>query len=160
MIRQAALVALLALAAPFACAPEFDETRDTPPPGSTGQELYGVICDRVGANALTEDLRAASYHAVCHPNSSGVFADAVDTTQLPVPSQTTTASGATVTLAAAEATRAYAVGRVNALAKDRTQLIAAFDATLPDVRVPTNDITNPDPTTTGPCRSRPRRSPG
>jgi hypothetical protein len=114
-----------------------------------GTELYGVVCDRVGAQSLTEDLSGASFKAVCHPDASGAFANAVDETQLPPVQATTTATGQPVTLAEAQATRTHAVGRVNALAHDRTNLIAAFDATLPDIEIALKDTTNAHPS--NPC---------
>jgi hypothetical protein len=145
--RQAVLVGAMALTAPFACAPQFDTARTTPARGTTGQELFGVICDRIGAQSLPEDMSGASFHAVCHP-TAGAYASAVDQTQLPPPEATTTANGQPVTLAAAKATRAVGVARIDALAKDRSSLISAFDATFPDMQVPVVDRTNADPSQT------------
>jgi hypothetical protein len=138
-------VGVLALAAPFACAPQFDTTRDPPARGTVGQELFGVVCDRVGAQSLTEDMSGASFHYVCHPYPDGTYATAVDQTQLPPPQATTTAAGQPVTLAEATATRAHAVARVAALAKDRAALIAAFDATLPASQIPVKNLGAGDP---------------
>jgi hypothetical protein len=145
--RQAAVVGAMALAAPFSCAPGFDATRTPVADGTTGQQLFGVVCDRVGAQALTEDLTGASFQAVCHP-TNGAYASAVNESLLPVVQATTTTTGQAVTLAEAQANRAHAVARVNALAKDRTNLIAAFDATLPNTQVPVLALTNPDPSQT------------
>lgn len=142
--RHAAVVAMVGVLASFACAPSFDATRSPAPRGTIGQELFGVICDRVGAQSLTEDLSGASFHAVCHAASDGTYSSAVDESQLPSPQATTTASGQPVTLADALATRTHAVARVNALAQDRAKLIAAFDATLPDIQVPIKDTSNAD----------------
>ncbi len=146
--RQAAVVGVLAVAAPFACAPEFDATRTATPTGTTGQALFGVICDRVGGQALPEDLTGASFQAVCHPAPDGTYADAVNQAQLPTPQATTTASGQPVSLAEAQATRAHAVARIGALAHDRASLIAAFDATLPAVQVKIRDTSNSHPNRT------------
>ena len=146
--RQGALVAAMALAAPFACAPQFDATRTPVVDGSIGAQLFGVVCDRVSAQALTEDLTGASFQAVCHPSASGTYASAVDQTQLPTPQATTTASGQPVTLAEAQATRAHAVARVAALAKDRANLILAFNATVPNTQVPVTNTSASDPSQT------------
>jgi hypothetical protein len=145
---QAAVVGALAMAAPFACTPQFDATRNPEVGETVGQQLYGVICDRVGAQALTDDLTGASYTNVCHPSVAGTYSDAVDQTQLPTPQQTTTASGAIVTLAEAQATRNHAVARVNALAADRTKLITAFNATLPVTKIPVKNTTSTSPAQT------------
>ncbi len=140
--RQRAVVGALALGFPFACAPQFDATGTPAPAATVGQKLYGVICDRVGAQALTEDLTGASFQAVCHPAADGTYADAVDQSQLPAPQATTTALGQPVTLEQAQATRAHAVARIGALAHDRENLITAFDATIPAVEVPVKAITS------------------
>ena len=138
----------MAIAAPFACVPAFDTSRPAQPRGTVGQELYGVICDRVGAQALTEDLTGASYESVCHPDATGAYAETVNESLLPAPAATTTATGAPVSLAEAKATRAAAVGRINALSHDRGVLITAFNATLPDVLISVKDTTNPNPAQT------------
>ncbi|MEO7109731.1 MAG: hypothetical protein ABI183_04795, partial [Polyangiaceae bacterium] len=62
---------------------DFDTTRSTPPRGTIGEELYGVVCDRVAAEALREDLSGASYQGVCHKDASGSYADAIDVSRLP-----------------------------------------------------------------------------
>src|SRR5271170_7388060 len=66
-----------------ACADPFSTVRNPPPRGTVGQELYGVVCDRIGAQALPEDLSGASFEAICHPDASGNYASAVDQSQLP-----------------------------------------------------------------------------
>ena len=141
----AAIAVLGACAA--ACSNDFDTTRTPPPRGTVGEELFGVLCDRVGAQALHEDLTGDSFHAICHKDTTGAYADHVDTTKLP-PSE----EGAIdrdnnpVTVAVQDANRAHAVARVEALARRRGDLIAALDATFPDVTVPVKDIKNSDET--------------
>src|SRR6516164_6207974 len=52
------------------CAPDLPET-PRPVRGSIGVELFGVICDRVGAQALPEDLTGQSFKGVCHKDAGG-----------------------------------------------------------------------------------------
>ncbi|HEY2513286.1 MAG TPA: hypothetical protein VGI39_20600 [Polyangiaceae bacterium] len=107
-----------------------------PARGTIGRELFGVLCDRIGAQALPEDLPGASFHAVCHADASGTFASTVDTSSLPpdlTPAETTT--------------RAVALSRINALVRDRSDLIAAFDAIFPPgLTFATHDGPNADGT--------------
>src|SRR5687767_9696845 len=56
------------------CAHEFDTERPTPKRGSVGEEIYGVLCDRVGAQSLREDLVGTSFKNVCHKPAGGEFA--------------------------------------------------------------------------------------
>ena len=71
----------LALAAAATCAvavpgcADFDTSRQIPKRQSLGHEMYSVICDRTGAQALREDVTGASFHAVCHPDAKGAYAD-------------------------------------------------------------------------------------
>jgi hypothetical protein len=128
---------------------DFDTTRATPPRGTTGEELYGVICDRVASEALREDLTGASYVGVCHKDSTGAYADAIDVSKLPPATDNlTTVDGGTETVDQQVANRTYAINRIGALVRDRAALIEAFDNTFPNVLVPAKDITNPDPTKT------------
>jgi hypothetical protein len=139
----ARVLALLVPTAIISCSNSFDTSRTLPPRGTLGAELFGVMCDRVGAQSLHEDLTGASYYSICH----APFTDTVDTSQLPAPAagQVNTA-GQPVPLAQVEADRAYGIARIQTLAQHRTDLIAALDATFPDVMIPVKDITNPDPT--------------
>src|SRR5262249_3146483 len=73
---------LVAALAP-ACAAELDTSRPLPERGSVGEEIFGVVCDRVGAQALREDLSGASFRKVCHRARGEEFADEVDTSLLP-----------------------------------------------------------------------------
>src|SRR5690349_2916847 len=76
--------AILLLAA---CANDFDTSRSIPVRGTVGEELFGVLCDRVGAQALHEDLTGESFKPICHKDAvGGVYADHVDQTKLPVAS--------------------------------------------------------------------------
>src|SRR5262245_10618584 len=74
-------VAALAILTP-ACADEFDTSRNPPKRGTVGEEMFGVICDRVGAQALREDLTGGSFRDICHRPNGGDFADKVDTGKL------------------------------------------------------------------------------
>jgi hypothetical protein len=130
-----------------ACSSDFDTTRSPPPRGTIGEELFGVVCDRVGAQALREDLTGASYAHICHKDAAGTYADTIDNTFLPAPdAQGVDANGQPVPLQKQVDDRTYAVNRIQALARRRGDLIEALDATFPDVLVPVKDVKNPDPT--------------
>jgi hypothetical protein len=145
--RPLLLGALGAIALAAACAPDFDTTRSPPPRGTIGQELFGVVCDRIGAQALSEDLTGASFHSICHPDATGAYASTVDQTLLPPASASAhDIDGNPVSIDVQNANRAHAVNRVQALARRRPDLIASFDATFPDIPVATKDLGNPDPT--------------
>ena len=129
------------------CASDFDTTRVVPPRGSLGEEMYTVICDRVGANALREDVTGASYHAVCHADASGSYATTVDQSLLvPLDPNAVNVDGVPVPLAVEEQDRAYHVARIEAVGRHRLDLTDAFNAAFPDVLIPVKDLTNPDPT--------------
>ena len=137
----------IVLAASGASCSDFDATRTPPPQASLGEEIYGVVCDRVGAQSLHEDLTGASYAGICHRLPDGTFASQVDTSQLPaLVDGATDASGKPVPLARQQQDRAYGIARVETMGKHRTDLIEALDATFPDKTIPIKDITNPDPT--------------
>jgi hypothetical protein len=151
-LRRRSAVALTALAPLVllaACSSDFDTTRNPAPRGTLGAEVFGVFCDRVGAQALHEDLTGASYSGICHMTADAAYSSQVDLTQLPAlvdgaPDQ----DGKPVPLAVQQATRAYGIARIQTLALHRSDLIAALDFSMPDIMVPTKDITNPDPTKT------------
>jgi hypothetical protein len=127
---------------------DFSTARTTPIRGTFGAEMYSVLCDRVGAQSLREDVTGASFHAMCHPDASGDYAAHVDVSQLPPLTATTTPDGQPVTLAAQQEQRALDIARVEALTRDRTQLVAAFDATLPATQIPELPLASgecPDP---------------
>jgi hypothetical protein len=130
-----------------ACSNGFDTSRTLPPRGTLGVELFGVVCDRIGAQSLHEDLTGASYQAVCHPAADGTYSSTVDQTQLPpMVNDALDVDGNPVPLAQQQSDRAYGVARVQTLALHRADLIAAFDATFPDIQIAIKDVGNPDPT--------------
>lgn len=127
----------------LACS-DIDTTRTAAPLGTIGTEVYGAFCDRVASLVFPEDLTGASYRNVCH-QTNGQWASAVDQTQLPpITDNAVDVNGNPVSVAAQQASRAYAVARVGAMANDRAELIAAIDATIPNVLVPVKDTHNPN----------------
>jgi hypothetical protein len=129
------------------CVPDFDTSRTIPPRGTLGEELYGVVCDRAGGQALHEDLTGASYRGICHRQADGTFSSTVDTSKLPaIVDGQPDINGKPVPAAQQQQDRDYGVARLQTLAKHRTDLIAALDASFPDIQVAIKDVTNPDPT--------------
>ena len=127
-----------------ACAIDFDTDNHHGPRGSLGREIYTILCDRVGAQALREDLTGASFHAVCHPSSQGQYADAVDVSALPpIVGTAKDTSGNDVSPEQQAAYRAYRIARIEALGRHREELIVAFDAILPDVEFQPIDGADP-----------------
>ncbi len=140
-----ALVGLVALAP--SCAPPLDTERTPPKRGTVGQEMYGVLCDRLSAQALREDLTGGSFRDVCHAKRDGSFEDKVDLGKLPpyVPGATD-GKGKPITVETQRDVRERAIGRIEALARRRVELVRAFDAMFPeDTRVGVKDLDNPDP---------------
>jgi hypothetical protein len=128
------------------CASDFDTTRVVPVRASLGEEMYTVICDRVGANALREDVTGASYHAVCHADANGNYATTVDQSLLvPLDPNAVNVDGAPVPLAVQVKDRAYRVARIEALGRRRLDMTGAFNAAFPSVLIPVKDLTNADP---------------
>lgn len=140
------LVGLVALSAfAPACAPELDTSRPTAARGSVGEEMYGVICDRVGAQALREDLTGDSFRGVCHRPKGGEFADKVDLAKLPsLDPSAKNEKGEPVAVDKQQENRDVAIGRVEALARRRDDLIRALDATFPESKIGIKDLDNPD----------------
>lgn len=135
---------------------EFDTERTPPKRGSLGTEMYGILCDRVGAQAIREDLTGASFHDLCHKNTSGKFADKVDTLKLPALDPAgKDVKGNLVPIAKQKASRDYAISRVETFARRRDDVIEALDATFPDLVIPVKDLKNPDPkkTCSAPAKS-------
>lgn len=129
------------------CAHEFDTDRQLPKRGSVGEEIYGVLCDRVGAQALREDLSGASFKNVCHRNQAGDFADTVDESKLPsLDPNAVNEKGEPVSIEKQREDRKRAIGKIEALARRRADLVRALDATFPEEKVPRKDLDNPDPT--------------
>lgn len=128
------------------CNGDFDTSRTIPPRGTLGEELFGVVCDRVGAQSLHEDLTGASYRDVCHRRADGTFADKVDLAQLPpaIAGQPDI-DDKPVPLAKQQTDRAYGAARVETLGRHRKPLVAALDAAFPGIQVPVKDVGNADP---------------
>ncbi len=123
--RAARAIAAVASAAAFgACHEPLDTTRKVAAELTFGDDLYGVLCDRLGADVLREDLTGASYQAVCHPDADGDFALEIDSSVLP-PAQGEKGKRA----------REIAAAKMNALAKRRRDLVRAFNVTFPDVEI-------------------------
>ena len=74
-LRLAALVASGAAAA--SCHEPLDTTRRAPPSVAVGHglgdDVFGMLCDRVGASSLVEDPTGASYQRVCHYDREGRY---------------------------------------------------------------------------------------
>jgi hypothetical protein len=135
------------LAFVLACADDFDTSRPPSTLGTLGEEVYGVFCDRVGAQALHDDPTGASFYGLCHKGTVGAYIDKVDVSQLPALADgALDVNGNPVPLATQQAYRDHAVARIEALAAKRSQLIAALDFTMPDAKVSVKDLKNPDAT--------------
>ncbi|HYR56611.1 MAG TPA: hypothetical protein VEM39_10855 [Myxococcaceae bacterium] len=134
-------MAILAFA--WACG-DISTRRDPPQRPSLGEMLYGVFCDRLGAQSLHEDLSGSSYRQLCH-RQDGIFADTVDSNFLPPAQGGVDGNGQPVPAERQLATRTHAIARIEALARRRADLITALDAMLPDVPAPAKDLRNPDP---------------
>lgn len=133
-----------------ACAHEFDTDRTPPARGTVGEEMFGVLCDRVGAQALREDLSGDSFRGICHKTKGAQYSDKVDQTKLPpIDPNAVDEKGKIVPVDKQRADRDKAIGRIEALGRRRADLIRALDATFPDgVKVAIKDLDNPDPTKT------------
>jgi hypothetical protein len=146
-VLGALVPALVGAAASTACSNDFDQSRILPARGTLGEELFGVVCDRLGAQSLHEDLTGASFRGVCHRRVDGTFADKIDPVSLPpIVDNAPDLDGKPVPSAKQQADRAYGIARLETLARHRADLIAALDATFPDIQVPIKDLANPDPT--------------
>ncbi len=139
-MRQARARHILGLAAAMgsaffggACS-STDGAAPRPAHASIGEETFGVLCDRIGAQALTEDLSGDSFRGVCHRDpATHAFADHVDASRLPAPTDPQAVTDAA-------ATRAHAIARIEALVRRRSDLIAALDAMFPgNVPIATRD---------------------
>lgn len=128
------------------CGGDFDKSRTTPPRGTLGRELFTLICDRVGAQALREDVSGASFHAVCHADKEGNFADKVDEGKLlPLDEDAVDVEGKPVSMDQQRKNRDHRIARIEALARRRNELVGAFDAAFTGEVVGIKDIDNPDP---------------
>src|SRR5215831_3237691 len=143
-MRVVSITALGLVVGASACANDFDTSRVTPKRGTLGEELFGVICDRVSGQALREDLAGESFKPVCHKAADGTYADHVDVSRLPAPNAgAVDTSGNPVTVDKQNADRARSIARIETLAKRRAELIAAFDAAMPDMQIAIKDLKNP-----------------
>ncbi|HRI63155.1 MAG TPA: hypothetical protein PK156_02930 [Polyangium sp.] len=115
---------LTAVAVVGASCSDFDTTRVAPPRATLGDDMFGVLCDRIGAGSLTEDITGASYHAVCHYSATGEYADTVDVSYLP-----------TVSGEEQETARALGIAKIEAMARRRSDLVQAFNAIFPDEEI-------------------------
>ena len=141
------VLAAVAAAATASCGSDFVTTRNVPPRGTLGRELFIGLCDRVAAQALPEDVTGWSWHAVCHPDDGGNYATKVDAARLPpLDPNAVDVHGSPVPLATQQADRAYRVARIEALAKDRVETITALDAALPDISIALKNLGSSDPT--------------
>ncbi|MBK8255783.1 MAG: hypothetical protein IPK82_24340 [Polyangiaceae bacterium] len=116
-------VGALAAVAGLASCHEIDTTRIAPFKATLGDDLYGVLCDRLGASSLTEDQSGESYEGICHPKADGSYANEVDESILPPP------SGDGVKA------RERSLAKMRAMARWRTDLIRAFNSLFPDIEI-------------------------
>ena len=121
--------------------------RNPPPRGSLGQELFGIVCDRVGAQTLHEDLTGASYHSICHADQ-GPYAMKVDQSVLPelvdgLPDHRTASR-----CRSPRSRRSAATGSVASSAWPRTATSSSPPSTPPSptTRCAIRDLGNADPT--------------
>ncbi|KYG03815.1 hypothetical protein BE21_04300 [Sorangium cellulosum] len=122
VLRLAALAASGAVA--VSCHEPLDTARRAPPKATLGDDVFGVLCDRVGASSLYEDHTGASYQRVCHYDGAGVYLDEVDVSLLPP-----------VSGERAERARRLGVAKVEAMARWRKDLVRAVNAAVPDVEI-------------------------
>ena len=138
----AALVTSVAAGA--GCAADFDTDRPQPKRGSLGREMFTMVCDRVGGQALREDVAGISYHAVCHADASGAFTNEVDRLKLPELAEANDVDGKPVSLEQQIANREHRIARVQAVARRRDELIAAFDTAFANEAIGIKDLANAD----------------
>ncbi len=121
----ARILACLAVSATASsCSQGIDTTRDPRQQATFGDDLYSVLCDRVGAEVFQEDVTGQSYKPVCHFDATGAYGDTVDLSFLPPPQGD-----------ASQEARRIAIAKMEALARHRSDLVRAFNATFPDVDI-------------------------
>jgi hypothetical protein len=116
-----------------------------------GADLFGVVCDRMGGQSLHEDLSGASFRVLCHGDTGvGDFGDdsfKIDTSQLPpINGPRPTIDGGIASVDQQNSDRDYGIARMERLAQDRAKMVAALDATFPDIQVAVKNLTASDPT--------------
>ncbi|MCA9641717.1 MAG: hypothetical protein KC492_13520, partial [Myxococcales bacterium] len=127
------------------CSNDFNLDRRAPARGSVGTELYGLVCDRVGAQSLREDITGGSFHEICHPNPNGEYSTQVKRELLnPLRADARDINGNSVPLEKQQADREYHIARIEALGRRRTDLIKAFDTALPDVDIALQKVRKAD----------------
>ncbi len=141
----------------FGCAEELDQTREARPKSTLGEDIYSVLCDRVGASSLSEDLEGQSYRSICHKTSKGFTGTTVKRSLLPAvatlpksggegqsggacragdrPCDGTLQCVRDVCAPGSYARRELGVAKIEALARHRDELIQAFDATFPEQQI-------------------------
>ena len=145
-MRRRHLPAVLVSAFVIGCSTDFDTTRSVPPRGTLGRELFSLVCDRVGAQSLREDVTGGSFHAICHEDADGKYGDRVDVGKLvALDPAAVDVDGNVVPLDRQQRSRAYEIARVEALGRRREDLIAAFDAAMPDLQIAVKDLGASDP---------------
>jgi len=128
------------------CAADFDTNRVTARRGTLGREMFTMVCDRVGAQALREDVAGISYHSVCHADESGAFTNEVDVQRLPELGEALDVDGKPVSIEQQVKNREHRIARIEAIARRRDDLIAAFDTAFANEVIATKDLASPDPT--------------
>ncbi|MBW2456851.1 MAG: hypothetical protein JRI68_20205, partial [Deltaproteobacteria bacterium] len=131
--RVAALAAVVSLAP--SCEHGIDTTRDAPRKATLGDDIYTLMCDRLGASSFTEDLTGASFHSICHFDGDGNYGHSVDVSVLPEPDGE-----------AAVVARQRSVAKLERMAARRQVLIRAFNTAFPDIDIPDVTTANPDDT--------------
>ena len=121
-LRWAACGAAALLAS--ACHQGLDTTRRAPPAATLGDDIFGVLCDRLGAGVLAEDTSGASYRDICHYDDGGVYADQVRVELLPA-----------VTGEKASDARRRAIAKIHAMARRRSALVRAINAIFPAIEI-------------------------
>jgi hypothetical protein len=129
------VVGIAVLAAVGPGCQEIDTERQALPKATLGDDIYGVMCDRLGAGAIAEDLTGASYHSICHYDAKGHYGDTIDESVLPP-----------LRAEKAKAARRLAVAKMERMVAYRPLLVRAFNAAFPDVDIP--DPGSDDPAAT------------
>jgi len=121
-------MAIWAMAGLLAVAPSctgIETEREAGPEVTLGDDIYSLMCDRLGASSLSEDLLGASYREICHSDRNGNYGDTVDETVLPP-----------VKGDAPIRARSLSIAKMETMARHRPKLIQAFNAAFPDVVIP------------------------